>query len=51
MNIEWDIGLAHQAFHNRGAKGNVRNEVPVHDIDMDQMRAASFDGLDVFFKF
>ncbi len=44
MDVEWNTGDPFESLDDRGADGQVRNEAPVHDVDVDPVGTAILDG-------
>jgi hypothetical protein len=41
VRIDWELGDAPDRFHDAGAQGDRRDEVAVHDVEVDAVRAAA----------
>jgi len=47
VDIEGQPGDLPQGGHDSRPDGKIRNEMPVHDVDMDPVRPGRFDGADL----
>src|SRR4051812_46262371 len=50
VHVEWPRGDSLDGSHDGNADGNVRHEMTVHDVDMDQIGTAPFGGADIASK-
>src|SRR3954471_13322243 len=45
MNVENAFGMRSHRFYESRPEGNIRNELPVHDVEMQPVRARSIHAL------
>ena len=50
MNVERQLGVLAHSRHHRRAEGNVIDEMAVHDVEMQPVRACTFDAVDLVFE-
>ena len=46
VDVEGQAGRTTDSFHHQGTHGDIGDEVPVHDVDMDPVGTGVFHGLD-----
>ena len=51
MHVQWQVCVGPQGPHHLGANRDVGNEVPIHHVDMDVIRASGRDGSNLFPQF
>ena len=47
VHVEGQRAVPAQRAHQRGAEGDVRHEMPVHDVEMQPVGAGGFDGVNL----